>query len=71
MILLKIYTSSCHDSVIKAREKHSTLIGADLIMGDDIKFSSPSGVACFVAGASRNGYIEWHTKDGIKLKNLN
>ena len=64
-------TPSCPDTVVKTREKHSDIIGADFIIGDDIKFSSPSGAACFVAGASRNGYTEWHTKDGTQLKDLN
>lgn len=63
-------TPSCPDTVVKTREKHSDIIGADFIIGDDIKFSSPSGAACFVAGASRNGYTEWHTKDGTQLKDL-
>ena len=63
-------TSSCPDSVLRAREKNSGIIGTDFVMSDDIKFSSPSGAAAFVAGASRNGYTEWHTVEGTMLKDL-
>ena len=63
-------TSSCPDSVKRAREKNSGVISSDFVMCDDIKFSSPSGAAAFVAGSSRNGYTEWHTADGILLKDL-
>ena len=63
-------TPSCPDTVIKTREKHAASIDADFIMGEDISFSSPSGAAAFVAGASRNGYTEWHTEDGTLLKDL-
>lgn len=63
-------TPSCPDTVIKTREKHADSIDADFVMGEDISFSSPSGAAAFVAGASRNGYTEWHTEEGIMLKDV-
>lgn len=63
-------TPSCPDTVIKTREKHADSIDADFVMGEDISFSSPSGAAAFVAGASRNGYTEWHTEDGTLLKDM-
>lgn len=36
----------------------------------DIAFSSPSSAAGVVAGGSANGLIEWRTKDGKVLKEL-
>ena len=37
---------------------------------EDLEFSSPSGAAVFVLGASANGWTSWATADGVQLKNL-
>jgi hypothetical protein len=63
-------TASCPDSVIRMREKYSDTIDNDFMLISDISFVSPSGAAGFVAGASRNGYTEWHTENGTTLKYL-
>jgi len=36
----------------------------------DAEFSSPSTAAAIIKGGSANGLIEWKTKDGISLKQL-
>ena len=61
---------NCPDNVILTREKHSDIISTAYVLTDDLAFSSPSGAACFVTGASINGYAEWHTIDGIQLKDI-
>ena len=37
---------------------------------EDMEFSSPSGAAVFVLGMSSDGRLEWKTKGGVSLKNL-
>ncbi|SMC92078.1 protein of unknown function [Desulfocicer vacuolatum DSM 3385] len=41
-----------------------------LILASDYLFSSPSTAAGIVMGRSANGLIEWKTKDGKTLKNI-
>jgi hypothetical protein len=36
----------------------------------DVEFSSPSAAAAVIEGGSANGLIEWRTKDGKVLKEL-
>jgi hypothetical protein len=36
----------------------------------DVQFSSPSAAAAAIEGGSANGLIEWKTKDGLTLKQL-
>jgi hypothetical protein len=36
----------------------------------DVEFSSPSAAAAVIEGGSANGLIEWRTKDGRVLKEL-
>jgi len=36
----------------------------------DVEFSSPSAAASVIEGGSANGLIEWRTKDGRVLKEL-
>ncbi len=36
----------------------------------DVQFSSPSAAAAVIEGGSANGLIEWKTKDGVTLKEL-
>jgi hypothetical protein len=36
----------------------------------DVEFSSPSAAAAAIEGGSANGLIEWRTKDGRVLKDL-
>jgi hypothetical protein len=36
----------------------------------DVEFSSPSAAAAVILGGSANGLIEWRTKDGRVLKDL-
>ena len=63
-------TPTCPASAINTRTKFADVISEDFVLSEDITFASPSGAACFVAGASRNGYTEWHTSAGVLLKDL-
>lgn len=49
-----------------------TLIEKDglLVFTEDAEFSSPSAAAAVIHGRSANGLIEWKTKDGRVLKQL-
>lgn len=40
------------------------------ILEEDILFKSPSYAASFVTGSRANGLIEWKTKDGKTLKEI-
>lgn len=40
------------------------------ILQEDVLFKSPSYAAAFVVGGHANGLIEWKTKDGITLKEI-
>ncbi len=40
------------------------------ILQEDVLFKSPSYAAAFVIGGHANGLIEWKTKDGITLKEI-
>lgn len=60
-------TKSCPEFVLKARMKYALKIKNNVLL-EDILFTSPSGAAAFVLGASANGNIEWKTENGIVLK---
>lgn len=62
-------TEAVYFSVI-GNTTYADAIGEDYILSEDIAFASPSVAACFVAGASRNGYTEWHLEDGTLLKDI-
>lgn len=63
-------TKSCPDYVLKNRMKYSDKINSQNELTADILFSSPSGAAGFVAGASANGNTMWKDKNGLELKKL-
>lgn len=63
-------TASAPDSVVKNRDKYSNVITEEGVLQKDILFSSPSAAAGFVGWCSANGWVEWKTKDGLKLKDL-
>lgn len=49
--------------------RHSDKI-ANWILLEDMEFNSPSTAASFVLGNNINGLVEWKTKDGVPLKDL-
>ena len=55
----------------KARKENAEVIDKNGILQEDISFGSPSYASSFVCGKNSNGLIEWKTKDGITLKELN
>lgn len=63
-------TRSCPEFSIKKRKQYREKIDANYILLEDILFSTPSGAASFVSGASANGNVEWKTADGTTLKDL-
>lgn len=56
------------DKIREMRQKAD--IDKNRILQEDILFSSPSYAASFVIGGNTNGLMDWKTKDGIPLKNL-
>ena len=63
-------TSSCPEFVLNKRKQHQDIIGSDFVLTEDILFTSPSGAASFVCGASANGNAEWKTGDGKPLGSI-
>lgn len=49
--------------------RHSEKVSDGKLL-EDLEFSSPSGAAMFVLGMSSDGRLDWKTKDGVPLKNL-
>lgn len=62
-------TNSCPINIIRKRKEYRDKI-KDNILQEDILFASPSGAACFVTGASANGYAEWKNAEGVMLREL-
>ena len=54
---------------IKERRKKAK-VDEQGILQEDILVNSPSYAAAFVIGGHANGLIEWKTKDGISLKEI-
>lgn len=50
-------SSKVGNSTIKNRQMYADKIDDNFIATDDLKFSSPSGAGCFVAGSSVSGNI--------------
>ena len=61
---------SCPDYVKKMRTIHCDDINEKGALLKDMLFKTPSGASSFVLGAPSNGNVEWHTDDGITLKNI-
>ncbi len=69
-LISKKIAKSCPEYAIKKRNQHKGIIGEDYKLLEDILFSSPSGAAGFIFGASKSGNAVWKTSDGILLKDL-
>lgn len=63
-------TKSCPEHAIKKREQYKDIIDDNFVLLEDLLFNTPSGAVSFVCGASKSGNVEWKTKDGISLKEL-
>ena len=57
--------------IVKARQQYADQIDHQGILLRDVSFGSPSYAASFVCGKNANGLVEWKTKDGVTLKELN
>lgn len=68
-VIASVTTNSCPLSTIRKKEEYRDKIKNNVLQ-EDILFSSPSGAACFVTGASANGYSEWKNAEGVALKEL-
>ncbi|HEP1794805.1 TPA: DUF4357 domain-containing protein [Streptococcus suis] len=60
---------SCPQGTIKARQQYADKINGNVLVAD-IKFSSISAAASFVAGASQNGNVVWKNEKGVTFKEL-
>lgn len=65
-----ILTNTCPDSARKNREKYADKIDTNGVLTADIWFSTPSGAAGFVGGASLNGKTVWQDATGKSLKDI-
>lgn len=63
-------TNSCPEYVIKKRQQCKDIIDSKNTLTENILFNTPSGASSFVCGASTNGNVEWKTKDGKLLKEV-
>ena len=65
-------TPSISESIIKNREKlkNNKTISDDFVFVNDYVFSSPSLAAAVVMGRNANGKIEWRTKEGKTLSDV-
>lgn len=61
---------SCPNYAILMRDENKEHIDENLFLKEDVLFRTPSGASSFVLGASTNGYIEWKTKDGKTLREV-
>ena len=62
--------ASCPESAINDRKKYAEHIDENGTINADLLFSSPSGAAAFVGGASLNGNKLWKDQNGKTLKEL-
>lgn len=60
---------SANQWVKDLRNKHKDKI-KDNYTTEDILFSSPSAASAFLCGGTSNGLVEWKTKEGITLKEM-
>lgn len=63
-------TRSCPDAIKSLRKKYAEEIDANLLLTEDILFTSPSTAAAFANFASANGLIMWKNAIGQTLKEL-
>lgn len=61
---------SCPKHVISSREGNKVYVDQNSVVKKDILFQSPSGASAFVLGGPTNGNLEWRTKDGRTLKEI-
>lgn len=48
---------------VRIKRENASII--DDKLQEDVVLSSPSGAACFITGASANGWVTWKTLDGV------
>lgn len=63
-------TDKCPEHIKRKRDEYKNKIDQNYKLIEDILFNTPSGAACFVSGASLNGLIEWKTKEGKNIKDI-
>ena len=63
-------TKSCPEKTVKDRRKYADKIDKNYTLTADILFSSPSGAAGFIGGASLNGNAMWKDANGKSLKDI-
>ena len=63
-------TKSCPDTVKRLRDRYRGKVDDNLILLEDLSFTSPSAASGFVKYASDNGLTSWLTAEGKTLKAL-
>ena len=63
-------TKSCPEKAVKDRRKYADKIDKNNTLTADILFSSPSGAAGFIGGASLSGNALWKDSNGKSLKDI-
>ena len=63
-------TKSCPEKAVKDRRKYADKIDKNNTLTADILFSSPSGAAGFIGGASLSGNALWKDANGKSLKDI-
>ena len=63
-------TDKCPEHIKRKRDEYKNKIDQNYKLIEDILFNTPSGAAYFVSGASLNGLIEWKTKEGKNIKDI-
>ena len=58
-------------TITKKRAEYNNVISHSFELIEDIPFSTLSGAANFVSGASLNGWVEWKTSSGKTIYDLN
>ena len=68
--LAKYPVKSCPEYLLTMRTKYENRINSDLVLTEDILFSSPSAAAGFLRGSSINGQLSWKTSAGLPLSQI-
>ena len=68
--IAKTSVPSCPTWVKNSRKKYSNLVDESGKLKEGILFPSPSAASAFVLGRSSNGQLDWKTKDGVSLKDI-
>ncbi|AEF81864.1 DUF4357 domain-containing protein [Leadbettera azotonutricia] len=58
-------------TALSNRKKYANIISPSFEILEDIHFNTPSAAGAFVSGGSENGWVEWKTKNGKSIDQVN